>query len=158
MHIILLRSRCRLLFIFERSFRLSLSSPPPLPHASLPTRTAQVRQPVRSAITAAYMLRNMAKLQHVNAQTAQHMCENAAAFESRAVMVHKATEELYKREKAGDDTSAIRGLNCELPLWRGYSLLDLAVDSKSHRSRLRAYMHTCIPAYLHTCVHCLQHT
>ena len=47
----------------------------------------------------------------------------------RASKVQQAAERLHKQTSNDGDT--LRGLNCELPLWRGYSLLDLAVKSES---------------------------
>ena len=51
-------------------------------------------------------------------------------YADRATEVQQAAERLHTTRESNEFVT-LRGLNCELELWRGYSLLDLAVESGS---------------------------
>jgi hypothetical protein len=90
--------------------------------------------PVRTAISAACLLRNMGeRYMNVDPLSAAEMIENADYFEQLAVSVQNIAE---------DDESdlALSSLDCELLLWRGMALIDLAVESRSLR-----FLEECCP-------------
>jgi len=86
----------------------------------------RVLYPVRSAICAAYLLRKMADNEHTDPITRLKMLENANYFEDQAIVVQKAAEE-------DDRDLAFKSVDCELYLWRGMALMDVAVKSECHR-------------------------
>jgi len=81
--------------------------------------------PVRTALGATCLLRKMADAyERVDPMTANSMRENADFFEEQAVLVQK--------EAAREDQNvALDSLDCEVPLWRGQAVVDLAVISES---------------------------
>jgi hypothetical protein len=81
-----------------------------------------VQYPVRSAICASYLLRRMAKNKNIDPIDQQKLLDNSIFFSKKAADVQRAAEE--------DDESreiAAASLDCDLFLWRGISLMDLAV-------------------------------
>ena len=85
-----------------------------------------VKHPVRSAITASYMLRQLAKNQYTDAISKTKMHENADFFEQKAIEVQRAAHE-------DDKDLAIKSVDCELYLYRNMALLDVAAISGSDR-------------------------
>jgi hypothetical protein len=85
-----------------------------------------VLHPERSAISAAYLLRQMGKDTKNDPITRTKMLDNADYFENQAVRLLQAAEE-------DDREKAVQSLDCELNLWRGMSLLDLAVQGQCYR-------------------------
>lgn len=68
----------------------------------------------------------MAKHKHTDPITRIKLTENADFFEDRAIAVQNAAEE-------DDRILALQSVNCEIILFWGSSLLDIAVKSESHR-------------------------
>jgi len=83
-------------------------------------------QPVRSAITAAYLLRRMAEQDGVEPAVQVTMRENADLFEDHAIGVLSTAAKSDRQEAA-------LALDCQLRLWTGLTLLDLAVKSECGR-------------------------
>ena len=81
------------------------------------------RQPLRSAITATFLLRELAKHEGVEPAVKAQMLRNAEFFEKRAIGVQKMAQESDRR-------LATTVLGCQLRLWTGMTLLDLAVKSE----------------------------
>ena len=100
----------------ERSARLCNSG------ASVVLRS----QPVRSAITASYLLRQMAKRESVEPAVRSVMRENADLFEDLAIGVMQQAAKTNRQEAAV-------ALDCQLRLWTGMTLLDLAVKGECGR-------------------------
>ena len=69
----------------------------------------------------------------VDPLTAEEMEDHAAFFEHLAVQVQNTAED-------DEPDLALASLDCELPLWRGMALIDLAVESKSLR-----FLEECCP-------------
>ena len=89
------------------------------------TMWKRVLHPVRSAITASYLLREMCKREsRLDPQTGDKMQENANLFAALAMKVQKAARE-------EDAVEAESSLDCHLEMWHGKSVLDLAVLSGS---------------------------
>ena len=80
-------------------------------------------QPLRSAITATFLLRELAKREGVEPAVKAQMLRNAEFFEKRAIGVQKMAQESDRR-------LATTVLGCQLRLWTGMTLLDLAVKSE----------------------------
>ena len=78
--------------------------------------------PIMSAISAAYMLRQMAKSDGVEPASRILMLENAFIFEEKAVGVMKMAQKT-------DRAFATLALDCNLRLWMDMTLLDLSVQS-----------------------------
>jgi hypothetical protein len=85
-----------------------------------------VRHPVRSAISAAFLSRQLAKDEHTDAISKQELLNNADDFENLAIDVQNAAVE-------DNRDMAIKSVDAELYLFRGMSLLDVAVLSESNR-------------------------
>ena len=81
-----------------------------------------VKYPDRAAICAAYLLRRMAKNKDIDPIDRKKMMENSIFFDRRATDVQRAAEEADENREL-----AAESLNCDLFLWRGVSLMDLAV-------------------------------
>lgn len=81
---------------------------------------------MRSAITASYLLRQMAKRESVEPAVQQTMRENADLFEDHAIGVMLTAARTNRQESA-------RALDCQLRLWTGMTLLDLAVKGDCGR-------------------------
>ena len=81
--------------------------------------------PVRSAITAACLLRKMSKTSAVDPITSEEMKANADYFEELAIRV---------QSQALHDNRIIATQSLDLPLyiWRGMSLLELVMESECH--------------------------
>lgn len=69
----------------------------------------------------------------VDPLTAEEMEDHAKFFEHLAVQVQNTAED-------DEPDLALASLDCELPLWRGMALIDLAVESKSLR-----FLEECCP-------------
>ena len=82
----------------------------------------RIIQPVRSAITAAYLLRTMAKKDGVEPSVKASMLDNADHFEEKAVGV------MLVAQKSNRQLATVT-LDCQLRLWTGMTLLDLAVKA-----------------------------
>ena len=90
--------------------------------------------PVRTAISAACLLRNMGERYiNVDPLKAAEISENADYFEQLAVSVQNIAED-------DEPDLALSSLDCELLLWRGMGLIDLAVESRSVR-----FLEECCP-------------
>jgi hypothetical protein len=85
-----------------------------------------VEYPERSAICASYMLRKMAKDKNTEPMARDKMLENANFFEEKATLVLQAAED-------DDRELAASSLDCDLLLWRGMSLMDVAVQCECFR-------------------------
>ena len=83
-------------------------------------------QPVRAAITAAHMLREMSKFDGIESSVKMSMQENALKFENLAIGVCKQAQQQ-------DRQLATVFLECQLELWTGMTLLDLAVKSECYK-------------------------
>ena len=83
-------------------------------------------QPVRAAITAAHMLREMSKFDGIESSVKMSMQENALKFENLAIGVCKQAQQK-------DRQLATVFLECQLELWTGMTLLDLAVKSECYK-------------------------
>jgi hypothetical protein len=83
-------------------------------------------RPVVSAISAAYLLRQMAKRDGVEPAAQILMIENANLFEEKAVGVMKMAQKT-------DRQFATQALDCPNRLWMDMPLLDLAVESDCGR-------------------------
>jgi len=83
-------------------------------------------QPVRSAITASYLLRKMAKRKEIEPAVQKQMLDNADYFEDLATAV-------LKKAQKSDRRVAVTALNAPLRLWKQKSLLDLAIMSSCDR-------------------------
>ena len=82
--------------------------------------------PVRSAITAACLLRSMASNDAVNPIVSDSMKESADHFENLAISVQmQALQE--------DRNVATQALNVPLIIWRGMTLLDLTMEAKCYK-------------------------
>jgi len=79
--------------------------------------------PVRTAITAAYMLREMAKTIGIEPAVKMSMLENAKHFETRAIGVMKAAQKTNRQ-------LATQALDCPLRMFTDMTLLDVAVEGK----------------------------
>jgi hypothetical protein len=94
----------------------------------------RVYYPVRTSLAAAYLLRQMAEAyENIDPMTADDMRANADFFEEQAVEVQNQAE-------GEDQAVALMSLDCDLPLWRGMGLIDLAIASQSRR-----FLETCCP-------------
>ena len=76
--------------------------------------------PVRCAITAACLLREMAKKDFVEPAVKMSMLANATHFEEKAIGVMKHMQRVNRQ-------GATMALDCQLRLYTGMTLLDLAV-------------------------------
>ena len=85
-----------------------------------------VKYPVRSAIVAAYLLRQLANDSNTDAIAKIKMRENADFFEDQATRVQKAADE-------DNRDFSVKTLDCTMFLFRDMSLLDVAVAGKSNR-------------------------
>jgi hypothetical protein len=85
-----------------------------------------VTYPAQSAIFAAYMLRKMAKTKYAEPPEQDKMLANAKYFEEKAVLVLQAAED-------DDRDLAAASIDCDLELWRGMSLMDVAVKGECFR-------------------------
>lgn len=95
-------------------------------------------QPVRSAITASYLLRQMAQREGVEPAVRSTMRENADLFEDLAIGVMQQAAKISRQEAAV-------ALDCQLRLWTGMTLLDLAVKGECGR-----FVERCCDAALRT--------
>jgi hypothetical protein len=84
-----------------------------------------VKYPDRSAICAAYLLRQMAKNKDIDSIDREQMLENSIFFDKQATQVQRAAEGDAENRKL-----AAQSLNCDLFLWRGITLMDLAVKGE----------------------------
>jgi hypothetical protein len=82
-----------------------------------------VKYPVRSAICAAYLLRQMAKNTNIDPIDRGKMLENSKYFGKKATDVQRAAEDDDENREL-----AAQSLDCDLFLWRGISLMDLVVQ------------------------------
>jgi hypothetical protein len=85
-----------------------------------------VRYPVRSAVCASWMLKNVAKSIHTDLISRDKLLENADLFESQAIAVQEAAEH-------DDLDMALKSVDCELFVFRGWALLDVAIESGCKR-------------------------
>ena len=82
--------------------------------------------PVRSAITAACLLRKMSAKIVVDPITSKSMLDNADYFEDLAIQVQKKALEQ-------DQATATQSMDCPLIVWSNFSLLDLAMYAGCER-------------------------
>ena len=82
--------------------------------------------PVRSAITAACLLRKMANSNAVDPMARESMRRNADHFEDLVIGVQ--TQALHD-----DRTFAKQAMDLPLIVWRGMSLLDLVMEAECYR-------------------------
>ena len=98
----------------------------------------QVRFPVRSALIAAALLRSLAK-EYANQDplVSRQMLQNADFFEGQAIEIQlEAVED--------DESTALTSLDTPVNLYRGYTVLDLAIESRSLK-----FMESCCQEAIH---------
>ena len=82
--------------------------------------------PVRTAITAAYMLHEMANTDGIEPAVKMSMLDNAKHFETKAIGVMKAAQKTNRQ-------LATLALDCPLKMWTDMTLLDVAVKGECNQ-------------------------
>jgi len=104
-------------------------------------------QPVRSAITAAYLLRSMSKCEGIEPGVSSAMKENANYFESHAIGVLSKAHEINR-------SIAVIALNCQLRLWTGIVYCSILYSIV----RYRGIVWRCVRLIGRACVHAMDTT